>query len=271
MLEITKLEESVEIFKALGSEVRLQLLELLREYPQMNLNELAAKLGITNGALTGHMKKLERAGLVQVTAEGGGHGNGKVCRILQDDLLVHLQGGERQQEQSYDIEIPVGHYIAHEVCPTCGIATHQSLVGEVDDPRAFTYPERFEARILWFTKGYVEYEIPNQLPGRTVVDRLTLSMEISSEAPGVNSDWPSEITFQINETQVGTWVSPGDFGDVPGVFTPDWWLRGWNQYGLRKTLTIDRAGGLTIFGREFGNYNQDIQVQVSYEPVSEEK
>lgn len=70
MLEITKLEESVEIFKALGSEVRLQLLELLREYPQMNLNELAAKLGITNGALTGHMKKLERAGLVQVTAEG---------------------------------------------------------------------------------------------------------------------------------------------------------------------------------------------------------
>lgn len=41
MLEITKLEESVEIFKALGSEVRLQLLELLREYPQMNLNELA--------------------------------------------------------------------------------------------------------------------------------------------------------------------------------------------------------------------------------------
>lgn len=82
MLEITKLEESVEIFKALGSEVRLQLLELLREYPQMNLNELAAKLGITNGALTGHMKKLERAGLVQVTAEGGGHGNGKVCRIL---------------------------------------------------------------------------------------------------------------------------------------------------------------------------------------------
>lgn len=309
MLEITKLEESVEIFKALGSEVRLQLLELLREYPQMNLNELAAKLGITNGALTGHMKKLERAGLVQVTAEGGGHGNGKVCRILQDDLLIHLQGGERQQEQSYDIEIPVGHYIAHEVCPTCGIATHQSLVGEVDDPRAFTYPERFEARILWFTKGYVEYEIPNQLPGRTVVDRLTLSMEISSEAPGVNSDWPSEITFQINETQVGTWVSPGDFGDVPGVFTPDWWLRGWNQYGLRKTLTIDRAGtfldgrkiseitirelqldyqsrlhfrmqaeerngragGLTIFGREFGNYNQDIQVQVSYEPVSEEK
>lgn len=69
----------------IGSPV--QLLELLREYPQMNLNELAAKLGITNGALTGHMKKLERAGLVQVTAEGGGHGNGKVCRILQDDLL----------------------------------------------------------------------------------------------------------------------------------------------------------------------------------------
>lgn len=309
MLEITKLEDGVEIFKALGSEVRVQLLTLLQAHPQMNMNELAACLGITNGALTGHMKKLEQAGIVQLTAETEGHGNGKVCKIVMEDLLIHLQNGERkQQKQMYHTEIPVGHYIAHEIFPTCGIATQKNLVGEVDDPRAFTYPERFEARILWFTRGFVEYEIPNLLPGRTAIEKLTLSMEISSEAPGVNSDWPSDITFVLNDTEVGTWVSPGDFGDVQGIFTPDWWLRGWNQYGLRKTLTIDRegtfldgrkisevttdqlqlnyqsrlrfriqveekdgrAGGLTIFGREFGNYNQDIQVQVTYCPASEE-
>ena len=136
------------------------------------------------------------------------------------------------------------------------------------------------------------------------IDRLTLSFEISSEAPGVNSDWPSDISFFLNNTKVGTWTSPGDFGDVHGMFTPDWWFPNWNQYGLLKMLVIDRhgtfidglkisdantqqltftsqddmvfrfqvdepsqnIGGLTLFGKDFGNYNQDINVKVHYTP-----
>ena len=79
MLYIKKLDDGVEIFKALGSELRIQILKLLLEQQEMNMNELAAALGITNGALTSHIRKLEQAGLVQVLTEQGSHGNEKRC------------------------------------------------------------------------------------------------------------------------------------------------------------------------------------------------
>ena len=59
MLHITSLDDGLDIFKALGSDVRIEIIKLLIENKEMNMNELAAKLNITNGALTGHIKKLE--------------------------------------------------------------------------------------------------------------------------------------------------------------------------------------------------------------------
>ena len=79
----------------------------------------------------------------------------------------------------------------YRIFPTCGLATTTELVGVVDDPRYFAYPERINRGVLWFAKGYIEYIIPNVLPTGTRVDQITLSLEMSSEAPGVNSDWPS--------------------------------------------------------------------------------
>ena len=29
----------------------------------------------------------------------------------------------------------------------------------------------------------------------------------------------------------------------------------------------DHIGGLTIFGKNFGNYNQDINVRINYSPI----
>lgn len=56
MLHITSLDDGLDIFKALGSDVRIEIIKLLIENKEMNMNELAAKLNITNGALTGHIK-----------------------------------------------------------------------------------------------------------------------------------------------------------------------------------------------------------------------
>ena len=178
-------------------------------------------------------------------------------------------------------------------------------MGVVDDPRYFAYPNRINAGILWFTKGYIEYIIPNLLPTSTKIEQITLSVELSSEAPGVNSDWPSDISFILNDVKIGTWTSPGDYGDIKGIFTPDWWFPNWNQYGLLKMIVINRkgtfidglkisdvninqfnldyksdirfkfqiadnaknVGGLTLFGKGFGNYNQDIKVRIAYKDI----
>lgn len=306
MLHVKNLDEGLEIFKALGSELRINIIKLLQENHEMNMNELATSLGITNGALTSHIKKLEESGIIQVMTERGSHGNQKVCKVAVDKIVVDVESEENKEDQNiYNTEVKVGHYSDYDVYPTCGLATSQAIVGEVDDPRYFSHPDRINAGILWFTKGYIEYMIPNLLPSATKIDQITVSLEISSEAPGINNDWPSDISILLNDVKIGTWTSPGDYGDVQGIFTPDWWFPNWNQYGLLKMIVINKkgtfvdglkisnvtinefnldykstvrfkfeieedaknVGGITIFGSEFGNYNQDIKVRIAYSPM----
>ena len=242
MLYIKNLEDGVELFKALGSDVRINIIKLLLKNREMNMNEIASSLNITNGALTGHIKKMEDAGLIRVTGDAVGHGNQKMCSVALERILVDIVPEESSDAGVYEAEIPVGQYSSYSVYPTCGISTTKHLIGEVDDPRYFAHPDRVDASVLWFTKGYVEYLIPNVLPAMQKIDEITFSMEISSEAPGVNNDWPSDITFSLNDVPIGEWTSPGDFGDVRGLFTPDWWFENWNQYGLLKMLVINRKG-----------------------------
>lgn len=306
MLHIKSLEEGLDIFKALGSEVRIEIIKILLENHDMNMNELASRLNITNGALTSHIKKLEDCGLINVSNESAGHGNQKKCSVHLDKILIDLDSQE-DAKNVYQTDLKVGHFSDYHVYPTCGLASNKAIIGEVDDTRYFAHPDRYNADILWFTRGYVEYVIPNFIPFSQKIDQITVSLEIGSEAPGVNDIWPSDISFYINEKKIAMWTSPGDFGDVKGIFTPDWWYPNWNQYGLLKILVINRrgtfidglqvsdvtiedfaldyrstikfkmeveedaahVGGLTIFGKSFGNYNQDIAIRINYSPMPE--
>lgn len=308
MIHITSLDDGLELFKALGSDIRIQILKILLENNQMSMNQLANELNISNGALTGHIKKLEECGLISTSNDSSGHGNQKLCSLIQDRILVEI---EKPIDLSnvYNTSIKVGQFSSHNVFPTCGMATSSFVIGELDDVRYFDHPDRFNADIMWFTKGYVEYVIPNLIPRNQKITQLSLSAEISSEAPGIDNNWPSDISFYINDTLVGTWTSPGDYGDVRGMFTPEWWPQNWNQYGLLKLLFINHkgtfidglkisdittselnldytstirfriaveensahVGGLTIFGKSFGNYDQDIVVSINYAPLDTEK
>ena len=304
MIHITSLDDGLETFKALGSDTRIQILNILLENEQMSMNQLATELNISNGALTGHIKKLEECGLINISNESAGHGNQKMCSVTQDRIIVDIKK-PIDYKNVFETEIKVGQFSRHQVWPTCGIATSESLIGEFDDIRYFNHPDRFTANILWFTKGYVEYTIPNLIPSNQRITQLSISAELSSEAPGIDNNWPSDISFYINDTKIGMWTSPGDFGDVHGMFTPQWWPQNWNQYGLLKLLVINDYGtyidglkisdvstlslhldyssdirlrlavendsehvsGITLYGKSFGNYDQDIRVAINYAPL----
>lgn len=307
MIHITNLDEGLELFKALGSEVRMQILNILLDNDQMSMNQLASELNISNGALTGHIKKLEECGLITTANDSSGHGNQKMCSLIQDRIIVDIEAPV-DNNNIFNTEIKVGQFSSHDVCPTCGMATRQSVIGSLDDIRYFDHPDRFNADIMWFTKGYVEYIIPNLIPHNQKITQISVSTEISSEAPGVDSNWPSDISFYLNDTLLGIWTSPGDYGDVRGMFTPEWWPANWNQYGLLKLFVINRkgtfidglkisdvtintldldyksslhlkiaveenaahVGGITLFGKGFGNYDQDIKVAINYTPIEDE-
>ena len=91
MIHITSLDDGLELFKALGSDIRIQILKILLENNQMSMNQLANELNISNGALTGHIKKLEECGLISASNDSSGHGNQKLCSLIQDRILVEIE------------------------------------------------------------------------------------------------------------------------------------------------------------------------------------
>ncbi|WP_166241335.1 ArsR/SmtB family transcription factor [Paenibacillus turpanensis] len=304
MIHIKNLRSGLNIFKALSSDIRIEILELLTRHESLNLNEIASKLGLTNGAVTMHIKKLEDSGLIDITTAVGKHGLQKICYLNEDLLTVELK--PKGEDHVYEVDIKVGHYCDYQAVPTCGLATKDSIIGEFDDPRYFADPQHINAGIVWLTRGFLEYRIPNYLKPNQSFKELQFTMELSSEAPSYNNNYPSDIIFYLNNIELGTWTSPGDFGGEKGTHNPDWWPPHLNQFGMIKLLRINdegsfidgcrisnvtindiglnqqsdlkfklavsengRTGGLTIYGQNFGNYNQDLIARVIYDVAEE--
>lgn len=288
----------IPLYEALASEVRWRIMSLIADN-EMNVKEIAAKLELSPSIVTMHIRKLEQAGLTgsrRVRLNGGTH---KMCFLKRKNVEIELPTASRTP-QIREQTISIGHYTAFEIHPTCGLGTHEKEIGIWDDPRYFLDPERVHAAILWFGRGYVEYKTPNYLLPDQTSESIEISMEIASEAPGLRDHWPSDIQFTFNGISLGTWTSPADFGRAArGRYTPEWWHRNVNQYGLLKTIRIDTSGtfmdgewmsdvtvddiklrepfwtlrfavdeqavnigGLTLYGAGFGNHDQDIVIRV---------
>lgn len=307
MLYFNSLKEASNVIKALSAPMRLKIMEIIYEDGDKNLNDLASMLNLTNSAISLHIKKLQEAGLIEIHTMSGKRGSMKICKPVHDMITINLLP-QYADKKSYVDEISVGCYSSCSVEPTCGLATSSKIIGEFDDPRYFFFPEHFNAEVLWFTNGYVEYNFPNHLIAGQTLTKLEISFEISSECPGFNEDYPSDIYFSINDIPLGFWISPGDFGERKGRFNPDWWPDFCNQYGRLKTLSINEKGtfidsgvkisdttiydlnidylstisfkfsapvdtknpgGFTLFGKGFGDYNQSIKVESFYDSSKE--
>ena len=109
MLQIRGLDQGVEVFKALGSDVRMRIVEMLAEKHEMNLNEIASGLGLTNGAVTAHIRKLEETGIIEVRPVNTGHGVQRVCSLKTDQVLLNVyqsteEGSMKMYETSFFLE-----------------------------------------------------------------------------------------------------------------------------------------------------------------------
>jgi predicted transcriptional regulator len=291
------------LVKALSSETRQAMLALLT-HQVLNLSELAAAMNLPHSTVSFNVNQLEAVGLVVVEVEPGTRGMQKLCSKRYDEVRIRLPGAAVQAASNVvSISMPIGSYRIVEAAPTCGLVSETKIIGMLDDPRSFFEPEHVHAQLLWFSAGYVEYAFPNNVPFGSFTTDLELSMEMCSEAPNYNLDWPSDITLWINDVEIGTWTSPGDFGGKPGLLTPSWWQEDRTTYGLLKQWTVNERGamidgvalgpvtiadlnlaqanhirvrigikedarnrgGLNLFGRKFGNYPQDIVMRLGFD------
>ncbi|GAB6090577.1 ArsR family transcriptional regulator [Spirochaeta dissipatitropha] len=294
--------EDLEIIKGLSSEIRVRILNELRQGPK-NVNEIAALLELPQSTVATNILILEKVKLVSTKIRPAAKGNQKICYSEYDEYVIHFPQDQSTDEQGIKVEMPVGLFIECDISAPCGMCTQDKIVGFLDTPESFLEPERVKAGLLWFEQGYIKYQFPNNsISKKKPVKRLELIAEMSSEIPGTNPHWLSDITVWINEHDIGTWTSPGDFGDKRGKFTPAWWKLEGSQYGLLKTWRVDETGcfidghkvsdltiadlklsthhsikvtigikkdaenvgGINIFGKGFGNYDHDLILQLSF-------
>ena len=294
--------ERPDVLRALASEVRVSMLKLLHAEGAMNINDIADRLKQPQSTVSSNMQVLVEAGLVRTETQKARKGNQKICHPLFDEVLVMFKEDITPlKSKTIEVAMPLGLYTSCEVSAPCGLCSSEGIIGLLDVPDTFLDPGRMKAGLIWFTRGYIEYQFPNN--ARLAQHKITsveFSMELSSEVPGTSADWPSDITVTVNGLDIGTWTSPGDFGDKRGVYTPDWWKLKGSQYGKLKAFRVNDAGtfvdgmkisplslkdldldrhqsirlrigvkpnakhpgGINIFGRGFGNYDQDIVLRL---------
>ncbi|MFD2614401.1 ArsR/SmtB family transcription factor [Paenibacillus gansuensis] len=306
-LSINEPDKIVRVAHALSSHTRLNIIKLLLTHNKININEIGEKLNIPVSTAGVNVKVLEEAGLIVTEILPASRGAMKVCQRNFDDvrLILNPIAGYVNNLESYEVEMPIGHYINIEVQPTCGLANKDGMIVPEDDPASFYYPECRSASIMWFRQGWAEYRFPMSIPKHVKLRSIEFSLELCSEAPNFNNDWPSDITVWINDKEIGTWTSPGDFGDHRGRYNPPWWFDSSTQYGLLKSFRVDEhkstvdnlklsavtiedlaieskpyisfklglkqdavhKGGVNLFGRGFGDHDQGILMKLNYEPV----
>jgi predicted transcriptional regulator len=294
--------ERQDVLRGLASPIRIAILKTLHARGPLNVNEISAELRLPQSTVATNVQVLEEAALIATETVKAKKGHQKICSARFAEIIVRFEADEpRRDANLVEVAMPLGLFTSLEVSAPCGLCSTDGVIGLLDVPDSFLDPDRVRAALVWFGRGHVEYKFPNNAKLlNSPVESLEFSMELSSEVPGTNLDWPSDITLWVNDTPVGTWTSPGDFGDQRGVYTPRWWKLEGSQYGMLKTWRVSRQGtvidgvrisgvtpddlnlarhhsirmrigidsdaehpgGVNIFGKGFGNYDQDIVMRL---------
>ena len=233
-------ERILSITRALSSPKRLKILYLLNT-SSMSVKEISKAIDSPLSTTSLDVAILEECGLIKVQETYTQKGKSKLCSRVCDGLQIGLYSPSEINMQKMRFSLPVGSYTNYDVTPDCGIATNKHTIGLDNDVSSFFAAERFQAGLIWFTTGYLEYKISSKnLPKK--ISKFLLSFEACSEAPFYRNDWKSDITVWINDVEIGTFTSPGDFGGRNGKQNPSWWPSSLTQYGMLMNYEITSEG-----------------------------
>lgn len=292
---------------ALSSPERIKILKsLLSESKSISI--LSNELKIPPTSLARHVEILEKAKLIFLNYQPGPKGHTKHCALATLGFSVSFshKNAIRDQPPLYSVELPIGVFSHCHIEQPCGMIGKDKQLAPFDRPNNFFIPERINAECIWFDKGFISYNFPTpdikQLKG---LSEISFSFEICSETHCYNNNWPSDITIFINKVEVCTFTSPGDFGGRRGKYTPAYWPITSTQFGMLKTITVNKRGiyfdnqlidkrnifddlqlfdgsaiqltigikddaihkgGINLFGKNFGDYPQGIKMTLSVSP-----
>lgn len=290
------------VFKALANSKRRDILILLAKKGPLSIQNIAFHLDLPISSVSEDVSMLLKTGLVSVIKKDKDRGQSKIISRQFEFLDVDLVGEEISSNKENEIiEVLIGSYSSFNIHQLCGMLSSEGYIGARDDYSCFYESKRFEAQLIWFDYGYLKYEIPFKSDEAGSIESISFTLELCSEAPGYNEDWPSDIYFEVNDLDIGYFTSLGDFGERNGRYSPSWWKDS-TSYGILKNIhinhegsfidgkktsnvTIDdlklknrktisfklgvkedakNRGGLNLFGSKFGDYDQHIVLTISH-------
>lgn len=282
--------------RALSVPERIRILRILQNKP-CSVNEVATALDLPISSVSFHIKVLEEAKLIRIEYKPAPKGHMKLCSIGTILSTLFFTKPQKETEKEITVEMPVGCYSECNVSKAYMAADTGFIFREGSSPYMLFTPERINGQLFSFQSGYVVYDFPNLFIQKPTCRKITFSFECCSEAPYYCENWPSDITVWINDVEISTYRSPGDFGGKRGTYTPAYWQINSTQFGLLKKFTVDdggcyvdnifnnknavfadlkletaqsirlkigikenaqHVGGINIFGKKFGNYPQSI-------------
>lgn len=291
-------EDIFKFGKALHSLDRILILELLQGEPRY-LIEISKELSLPLSSVSRHIDILAEAGLIFVSYEPGPKGHSKLCSkaTLSAEIMFEDLVNTPLKASQFTVEMPIGLYHDCNVTAPCGMISAEEPLGVFDNPSVFFSVDRPKAELIWFNMGEISYKFPITFPHPHDYEEIIFSFEICSETVYHRNKWPSDITVCINDIEICTFTSPGDFGGRRGKYTPAYWPIHSTQYGVlmkfavnsegvfvngflkntstkisdlnlkqndfvKFTLSIKKdaihKGGLNLFGKGFGDHPQDI-------------
>ena len=299
---VVNADRQYQILRGLASPLRLRIMRHLLKQGPLNINQIAKAFRQPQSTIASNIQILEETGLIETKISKASKGQQKICYARYSEIVVKIDPEATNRDKDIiEVEMPLGLYTTSNVSAPCGLCSTEKILGMLDVPELFLDPARVKAALVWFGRGYIEYKFPNNAKVINAnVEALEFIMELSSEVPGTNIDWPSDISLWVNGIKIGTWQCPGDYGDQRGILTPLWWKLEGSQYGILTSWRIsqhgtylgdiklsnvtldelqlaehhsvklrigidDKAGlpgGINIFGRGFGNHDQDIKMRL---------
>lgn len=298
-------DELEKIGKALSSKLRLKMLHQINK-GAMTITELAKINKITTSTVIFHTNILLEANLVRMLYKPGKKGKTQVFFLASTQVNINYNSAKSIEEKTYTQSMQVGHFTNAKFDSYVRFATTKEM-HYIEQNDIFN-PIVKNAELIWTGGGMLEYSFSNKFAFDHEIREISISLEICSEIFGHLNDWKSDITFAINGIELTTYTSPGDYGDKIGKLNPDWWITSYTQYGdlviisinsegvfinnqlvnrkvtlkdlnLKKSdrllfslynkLDAEYYGGFNVFGKRFGNYEQDIVLTAIYdEPLN---
>ncbi len=303
VLSIEQPDDLCRVARALSSPKRVEILRLLGEHNILNVGEIAAAIDLPVSSTAVHIVTLEEAGLIATEKQPSLRGAVKMCTRQKHEIVFHLNESAEPMPRVLAQQLPLGAYSAASgIAASCGLASRSAPIGAYNNPRSFHLPERLNAEIVWFHRGYLEYAFSLLAMDEIDIHWLEVSFEVCSQAPMRKAEWRSDVRVHVNGAALGTCACTCDSQGRRGMLNPVWWPDVATQHGQLQTWRVDGAGtylngakiggarlpdlclaerdaiavrieapdddgtqpGINLFGNQFGDYNQGVTLQVGY-------